>query len=79
MAKSKTDKDDAALAEYERRLVEVDGEFCVPQEAGQARHYIDLGPIFGMHPPEIEINQRCVISGFNAVHWKPFRGDCHLP
>lgn len=32
---------------YERALMEVDGEFCVPQEAGQARHVIDLGPIFG--------------------------------
>ena len=25
-------------------LIEVDGEFCVPFEAGQRRHYIDLGP-----------------------------------
>jgi sodium-dependent phosphate cotransporter len=44
MAKHKADE---ALEEYERQLVEVDGEFCVPQDAGQARHYIDLGPIFG--------------------------------
>jgi hypothetical protein len=44
MAKQKADE---ALERYEQQLVEVDGEFCVPQEAGQARHYIDLGPIFG--------------------------------
>jgi hypothetical protein len=25
-------------------LIEVDGEFCVPFEVGQRRHYIDLGP-----------------------------------
>ena len=36
-----------SLRSTSARLVEVDGEFCVPQEAGQARHYIDLGPIFG--------------------------------
>ncbi len=35
------------LERYEQQLVEVDGEFCIPQEAGQTRHYIDLGPIFG--------------------------------
>jgi sodium-dependent phosphate cotransporter len=28
----------------EADLVEVDGEFCVPFEATQARHFIDLGP-----------------------------------
>ncbi len=42
--KTKADKE---LEAYERRLVEVDGEFCIPQEAGEARHYIDLGPLFG--------------------------------
>jgi solute carrier family 34 (sodium-dependent phosphate cotransporter) len=35
------------LARYEAGMVEVDGEFCVPQEANEARHYIDLGPILG--------------------------------
>ncbi len=30
--------------EREARLVEVDGEFCVPFEETQTRHYIDLGP-----------------------------------
>ena len=30
--------------EREANLVEVDGEFCVPFEADQTRHYIDLGP-----------------------------------
>jgi sodium-dependent phosphate cotransporter len=25
-------------------LIEIDGEFCVPFEAGQRRHYIDVGP-----------------------------------
>jgi hypothetical protein len=42
--KTKADKE---LEAYERQLVEVDGEFCIPQEAGEARHYIDLGPLFG--------------------------------
>jgi len=28
-------------------MVEVDGEFCIPQEANEARYYIDLGPILG--------------------------------
>jgi len=28
----------------------------------------DLGPIFGMHPLEIEISRRRVIFGLNAVH-----------
>jgi hypothetical protein len=32
---------------YERKLVEVDGEFCIPQEEGEARHVLDLGPLFG--------------------------------
>ena len=44
MAKTKADEE---LEAYERKLVEVDGEFCVPQEEGEARHVIDLGPIFG--------------------------------
>ena len=30
--------------EREARLVEVDGEFCVPFEETQTRHYLDLGP-----------------------------------
>jgi solute carrier family 34 (sodium-dependent phosphate cotransporter) len=38
MGKSKTDVEDPV------DLIEVDGEFCVPFEAGQRRHYIDLGP-----------------------------------
>src|SRR4029078_3184032 len=28
-------------------MVEVDGEFCIPQEENEARYYIDLGPILG--------------------------------
>jgi hypothetical protein len=44
MAKTKADRQ---LERYEQQLIEVDGEFCVPQEANEARHYIDLGPIFG--------------------------------
>jgi len=35
------------LARYEAGMVEVDGEFCVPQEVNEARYYIDLGPVFG--------------------------------
>jgi hypothetical protein len=35
------------LAKYEAAMVEVDGEFCVPQEANEIRHYVDLGPIIG--------------------------------
>jgi solute carrier family 34 (sodium-dependent phosphate cotransporter) len=35
------------LARYEQAMVEVDGEYCVPQEANEARHYIDLGPVLG--------------------------------
>jgi hypothetical protein len=38
----------------------------------------DIGPIFRMLPAVIEINRRCVIFGFNAIHCKPFRGDGHL-
>ncbi len=41
---SKTHRD---LARMERAAVEVDGEFCVPQQEGEVRHHIDLGPIFG--------------------------------
>jgi hypothetical protein len=40
-------KERRRLEAYEKRLVEVDGEFCIPQEAGEARHVIDLGPLFG--------------------------------
>src|SRR3989442_13928521 len=35
------------LARYEKAMVEVDGEFCIPQEENEARYYIDLGPILG--------------------------------
>jgi solute carrier family 34 (sodium-dependent phosphate cotransporter) len=35
------------LAKYEQAMVEVDGEYCVPQEANETRHYIDLGPVLG--------------------------------
>jgi solute carrier family 34 (sodium-dependent phosphate cotransporter) len=38
MAKSKAEVRDPV------ELIEVDGEFCVPFEAGQRRYYIDLGP-----------------------------------
>jgi len=41
MAKTSEAKRDL---EREANLVEVDGEFCVPFEADQTRHYIDLGP-----------------------------------
>ena len=41
---SKTHRD---LARMERAAVEVDGEFCVPHEAGEVRHHLDLGPILG--------------------------------
>lgn len=44
MMKTKADRE---LTRYEQKLVEVDGEFCVPQEDGEARHVIDLGPLFG--------------------------------
>lgn len=40
-------KERRALEAYERKLVEVDGEFCIPQEEDEARHVIDLGPLFG--------------------------------
>jgi hypothetical protein len=39
---SKTHRD---LAKMERAASEVDGEFCIPQEEGEVRHHIDLGPI----------------------------------
>ena len=35
------------LARMEKAAVEVDGEFCVPQEIDEVRYHIDLGPIFG--------------------------------
>ena len=41
---SKTHRD---LAKMERAASEVDGEFCIPQEEGEVRHHIDLGPILG--------------------------------
>jgi hypothetical protein len=50
MAKTRADRRaERELDRYEQKLVEVDGEFCIPQEAGEARHVIDvdLGPIFG--------------------------------
>src|SRR6476646_1714708 len=28
-------------------MVEVDGEFCIPQEENETRYYLDLGPILG--------------------------------
>ena len=36
-----------SIAKFEAAMVEVDGEFCVPQEANELRHYLDLGPIIG--------------------------------
>src|SRR6266852_4282293 len=39
----------------------------------------DLGPIFGMHPPEIEISRRCVIFRFNAIDCEPFRVTVIFP
>ena len=50
VAKTRADrKADRELQRYEQTLVEVDGEFCIPQEEGEARHVmdVDLGPIFG--------------------------------
>jgi solute carrier family 34 (sodium-dependent phosphate cotransporter) len=44
---SKTHRD---LARMERAATEVDGEFCIPQEEGEVRHHLDLGPIFGNVP-----------------------------
>ena len=35
------------LARMEKAAVEVDGEFCIPQDIDEVRHHIDLGPIFG--------------------------------
>ena len=35
------------LARMEKAAVEVDGEFCVPQEIDEVRYHLDLGPIFG--------------------------------
>jgi solute carrier family 34 (sodium-dependent phosphate cotransporter) len=35
------------LAKYEKAMVEVDGEYCIPQEENETRSYIDLGPILG--------------------------------
>src|SRR5436190_6480408 len=35
------------LARYEKAMVEVDGEFCIPQEENETRYYLDLGPILG--------------------------------
>jgi sodium-dependent phosphate cotransporter len=35
------------LARYEKAMVEVDGEYCIPQEENETRSYIDLGPILG--------------------------------
>lgn len=48
VAKTRADRRaDRELQRYEQKLVEVDGEFCIPQEAGEARHVVDLGPLFG--------------------------------
>jgi Na+/phosphate symporter len=44
MAKTSSRSEAKRDLEREAGLVEVDGEFCVPFEADQARHYIDLGP-----------------------------------
>jgi solute carrier family 34 (sodium-dependent phosphate cotransporter) len=41
---AKTSPEAKRNLERESQLVEVDGEFCVPFEEGQTRHYIDLGP-----------------------------------
>jgi solute carrier family 34 (sodium-dependent phosphate cotransporter) len=35
------------LARMEKAAVEVDGEFCIPQDVDEVRYHIDLGPIFG--------------------------------
>lgn len=35
------------LAKMEKAAVEVDGEFCIPQDFDEVRYHIDLGPIFG--------------------------------
>ena len=41
---SKTHRD---LAQMEKAAVEVDGEYCVPQEEDEVRYHVDLGPILG--------------------------------
>ena len=35
------------LARMEKAAVEVDGEFCIPQDVDEVRYHLDLGPIFG--------------------------------
>lgn len=51
MRKTRRDRQiERDLEEYRRQLVEVDGEFCIPQVEGEARHVIDLGPILGEVP-----------------------------
>ncbi|MGZ4148767.1 MAG: hypothetical protein ACXVQJ_01875 [Actinomycetota bacterium] len=34
----------------EQAVTAVDGEFCVPHEAGEVRHHVDLGPVLGDVP-----------------------------
>jgi hypothetical protein len=41
---AKRSKESERDLEQEAKLVEIDGEFCVPVEANQARHLIDWGP-----------------------------------
>jgi solute carrier family 34 (sodium-dependent phosphate cotransporter) len=38
-------------------MVEVDGEFCIPQEENETRQYIDLGPILG------QVRSKWVLAG----------------
>jgi sodium-dependent phosphate cotransporter len=45
MAKAKQD-----LERFERAAVEIDGEYCIPHEANEVRHHVDLGPILGDLP-----------------------------
>ena len=56
MAKTTTREESKRDLEREAQLVEVDGEFCIPFEETQVRHYIDLGPF------EVERNPWYVVK-----------------
>jgi hypothetical protein len=47
--------------EREAELVEIDGEFCVPYEASQVRHVIDLGPLGRIERRPREIVKRVLL------------------
>ncbi len=35
------------LLDLEQAVTAIDGEYCIPQAAGEVRHHIDLGPVLG--------------------------------